>query len=247
MLRYLALLAVVPAPSCWATYIITDLSLQGVGENRPGSAWVFSHVFDINDDGIVVGEWQDNAFAFDIGMGAFIGSLFNGGRFTTSSNSYATGVNNAGQIIGFADAFPDNTFGSHNYVYNYLTDQYSAIDATIYPWSHFGYDITEAGIPTLQRTPYSGPLDLLSLLEPGHEWASITPVAINSRGVIIADGILAAPPPVGLNEPRNHSLVLRPVNVPEPSTLLLLSSGLGAALLTRRRRVTSRKLGRVHG
>jgi hypothetical protein len=161
-------------------YTIIDLNNYALdAPNRPGGDWSFAHAYDINNAGMIVGDWQDNAFAFDIVNGVFLP------RFTTTGNSYATGINNPGQIVGHAQDLPDGTGGLHTFMYDPLTQVYSVITGG---FNNFAFDIADDG--TFFTRTYSGPTgaQLLSLLDPSLGWLSLTPRAINDAGVIVGWG-----------------------------------------------------------
>jgi hypothetical protein len=235
-----ALVLCLLAQSAYALgYRVIDINAAG--------GWQWAEAVDINEAGVVVGDWQDNAFAYNIHTNTFLGDLRGGGHFTTSGNSYASGINDRGQIVGFAGDMPDGTGREHHYLWDSHTDTYTVLamgyqidigvpmpgyceNAYNNPWAYACLDITNDGTLTW-ASAYSGPsgAELLPFTDPTFGFTSFTPYALNSRGIVV--GIAWHE---GYGGP--HALVFIPTSVPEPGTLALLGFGLAGLGLSRRRK-----------
>lgn len=206
-----------------SAFTVINGQIESLGA-APGVNW--SAAYAINNVGMVVGDGQ-------LGNGTFRGIVWNpNGSITVlgtfgGSGSQATGVNDSGEVVGFASL-------SDGYQNAFAEIGGSMIDlGTLGGGSSFAYGVNGSGEIVGYSWLANGTqgaflyddgamLDLNSLLPANSGWDLEQAYAINDAGQItgtgLYDGVLTA---FVLTDP--------PASVPEPSELLIL--GLGLALM----------------
>lgn len=206
----------------------------------PFSTLSYSNALDINDSGQVVGAASVNApngissFSF-----AFLysnGVMTNLGTLPNSTSTYATGINNIGQIVGVADSV-------NGYAHAFLYSHGVMTDLGTLPNSQntFANAINDSGqvvgdTRTINYSDGSAFLygngefsDLNTLIAADSGWKLLQAMDINNQGQIVGSGVNR----LG----QIHAFLLTPSAVPVPDTFWLFSSALAVFGLLGRRKV----------
>jgi len=203
--------------------------------NKLGGEWAQwdqGSAFDINDSGQIVGYFSlHNAFLYSDGIVDIFVPRSHSWPWTDGySDNWASGINNAGQVVGH---MVSNFYGNgetRNFLYE--GNQFTDLGTTESTGYGFYPDIDESGqIVPYHIGSYTGPSNLIDLLEYNPGWISLTSYAINSSGWIVGQGwydVGPYPPDYMM-----QAFLARPV--PEPSTMLLLGSGLFVFLKFRKK------------
>ncbi len=197
---------------------ITDLGISGMARA-------------INDNGQVVGQFGAN-------YGLIHAFLYSGGSMTdlgtlnaTLNESSACGINDSGQVVGYADYNGSSYFHAFLYSGGTMTDlsKLGGMDA--------GCGINNSGEVVGYGPTYgladnhaflfdNGTMtDLNSAIDPNSGWTLQLAYGINDKGQIVGSGYA----PSG----QTDAFLLTPV--PEPGSFVLVAFGIGALLRPRRR------------
>lgn len=199
-------------------------------------AGTYSQAFAINDSGQVVG-YSDtvqgqHAFLYSGGTMSDLGTL--GGSYSS-----ARGINDSGQAVGFSYTAGDSAQHAFLYSGGTMSDL-----GTLGGASSAALGINDSGQVVGQSSTlgngthaflYSrGTMtDLNSLLPNGSGWTLLEAQAINSSGQITGYGFFNG---------QGHAFLLtpdQPTVTPEPSSIVLLGTGVCGLALARRRRWTA--------
>lgn len=191
----------------------------------------WSSAYGINDAGVVVGDGR-------LANGTFRGVIWNADGTVTmlgtlgGSSSQATDVNNSGEVVGFASL-------ASGYQHAFSVIGGTMIDLGTLGGSSYAYGVNASGEVVGYSYLADGDqhaflyddgtmLDLNSLLPANSGWELEEAFGINASGQITG---------MGLYDGQQMAFLMTdpPSPVPEPSTVLLLTAGLGCIALLRRR------------
>lgn len=215
---------VIPNHANATMYSFFDLT--GLDNTR---IWSLSKATDINDAGIVVGHWLDNAFAYDSHTGVFVHHI------SEASDSYAYSINNDNQIYGYGRSlsFSNWRVGPHNFIYDFDYGYYSILTEPLnFSGENSDIELDDSG-QLVTKAEYLGPANLLDLLPENSGWGSLNPLAINSSGQIVGSGRLFSD---GIDSSvYQRAFLMTPITsqVPEPTTLFVFGMGLSGIFISR--------------
>lgn len=184
----------------------------------PGGNW--SAAYAINDSGAVAG----NSSVASGNFRAFVWTPQSGmiGLGTLGGlNSYATGINNDGEVIGYASL-------SNGYEHAFSSLAGVLTDLGTLGGNSFAYGINDSGVIVGYSWPVNGDhphafvylngvmIDLNALVPEGSGWQLLEAYGINSAGQIVGEGLLNG---------QSHAFVLNPIPGP-----VLAPAVFGAAL-----------------
>ena len=229
--------------SSYDAFLFSGGSMQDLGAG-PSPYNFGSFAYGINNSGQVVGEFSTGS-SYPSGFGtrhAFLysgGSMLDLGTLSGGTSSDANGINNLGQVVGWADV---GSGAWHAFLYDGGTmqdlgtlsgDDSSVAQAINDRGQVVGYAYNSTGSSAPHAFLYSGGsmMDLNNLIVPGSGWTLEEATGINDSGQICGYGM--SPPVYGVVE--EHAFLLTPT--PEPSTFVLLGAGaIGLLAYTWRRR-----------
>jgi probable HAF family extracellular repeat protein len=222
-------------------FVLTNGEYQDLG-TIPGGDW--SAAYGINAAGVAVGDGSTASGTFRGLIWSPQGSMVLLGAFGGAS-SQATGINNAGEVVGFASL-------PNGYQHAFSATDALMIDlGTLGGGSSYAYGINDSGAivgdswlasgDNPHAFVYTGGLlqDLNSLVGNGSGWELLAAYGINDSGQITGEGLFNGNPSVFLLNPIDPpatSLAASVRPIPEPSTVAMLGLVLGYALIRRSRR-----------
>jgi probable HAF family extracellular repeat protein len=191
-----------------------------------------SVAYGINSSGQVSGwSWTSgdgyqDAFLYSNGSMLNLGDLQ---QYGERPGSFAFGMNNSGQVVGIGDL---NAFLYSNGSMQDLGTLYggprSAAQAINNNGQVVGYSWIPGGASHAFLYSNSTMLDLNNLIGTNSDWTLETATGINDSGQIVCDGISTSG--------QQDALLLNPITVPEPATLVLVLCGIGLFLPRLRKR-----------
>ena len=185
------------------------------------SGRLYSFAYAVNNADQVVGRCESRAFLYSGGLMTDLGAAY----FSPSDESCAYGINDSGQIVGYANF----GYASHRafLISGGTATQLGTLDC---PDSE-AYGINSAGLVVGMSGEraflYADGLmtDLNDLIDPAAGWDLHCATAINDNGQIVGYGI----------NPQGYRYPFLLTVIPEPATMSLLALGLAAMVTCRRR------------